>query len=166
LFFDALESAQISGISWKAMRSRFFLPVVFGIIVLTLSWTCGALPRQGAERTVADGVYTTDQADRGVQLVVNYGCQNCHGTQMEGGAEEQPPLVGEQFVSAWSGRKLDELAAKIGTMPADRDAPYHVKPAEAPDIIASLLRANGYPEGKADLPADPNVLKRITIVEP
>src|SRR5215468_9714316 len=148
------------------MKSRLPLLLIVFSGVLAFSWTYAAVPRQAAERSVTDGVYTDEQADRGVQLVVNYGCQNCHGTQLEGGAEEQPPLVGEQFVSAWSGRKLDELAAKITTMPADRDEPYHVKPAQAPDIMASLLRANGYPEGAADLPADPSALKRITIVAP
>ena len=85
---------------------------------------------------------------------------------MEGGKEEQPQLVGQEFVSAWSGRTLDELATKITTMPADRDEAYHVKSAEAPDIIASLLRANGYPEGNSDLPADVSALKGIKIVAP
>jgi hypothetical protein len=148
------------------MKSRFPIVIIFAVFCMVVSLKYAALPLQVADKTVAAGVYTDAQADRGVQLVVNYGCQNCHGTQLEGGAEEQPPLTGEQFVTAWSGRKLDELAAKITTMPADRDEPYHVKPAEAPDIIASLLRANGYPAGNSDLPADSNILKHITIVEP
>jgi hypothetical protein len=148
------------------MKQTAIAGLIFGICALAASLTYSASPAQQAERTVADGVYTVAQAERGVQLVVNYGCQNCHGNQLEGGPEEQPPLVGEQFVSAWSGRKLDELATKLATMPADRDEPYHVKPAQAPDIIASLLRANGYPEGNAELPADINVLKHITIVAP
>jgi len=135
-------------------------------VIFLMSALAAVLTAQQADKTVAQGVYTAAQADRGVQLVVNYGCQNCHGTQLEGGAEEQPQLVGEEFVGAWSGRKLDELAAKIQTMPADRDDPYHVKPEQAPDIIASLLRANGYPEGSSELPADPNALKHITIVAP
>ena len=101
-----------------------------------------------------------------MQIVQDYGCRNCHGGQLEGGADEQPPLVSEEFVASWSGRKLDELAEKITTMPADRDAPYQVKPAAAPDVIAYLLRSNGYPEGKTELPADASVLKRITIVAP
>jgi S-disulfanyl-L-cysteine oxidoreductase SoxD len=99
-------------------------------------------------------------------VVENYGCRNCHGAQLEGGPEEEPPLWGEQFVSAWSGRKLDELAEKITTMPANADPGYQVKPAAAPDVVAYLLQANGYPAGAAELPADPKVLKRITIVAP
>lgn len=148
------------------MKTKTRIGIIGCVCCLAASLTYAGLPSQEAERTVNDGVYTAVQADRGVQVVVDFGCQNCHGTQLEGGPEEQPPLVGEQFVSAWSGRKLDELAAKITTMPADRDEPYHVKPAAAPDVIASLLRANGYPEGKSELPADPSVLKHITIVAP
>jgi len=146
-----------------ALRAILFASSCFAALSFTYYAMPGATPQT---KTVNDGVYTAAQADRGVQLVVTYGCQNCHGTQMEGGAEEQPQLVGQEFVSAWSGRTLDELATKITTMPADRDEPYHVKPAQAPDIIASLLRANGYPEGNADLPADLSALKRITIVAP
>ena len=136
------------------------------IFAITATVAYDALPREQGERTIAEGVYTAAQADRGVQIVLNYGCQNCHGSQLEGGAEEQPPLVGEQFVTSWTGRKLDELATKITTMPADREEAYHVKAAAAPDVIACLLRANGYPEGKSELPADANVLKHIAIVAP
>src|SRR5476649_361225 len=92
-------------------------------LVATLGY---AVPHQGTARTVNDGVYTSDQADRGMQVVEDYGCRNCHGRQLEGGADEQPQLAGEQFVSAWAGRKLDELAEKITTMPADQPDGYHV----------------------------------------
>lgn len=135
-----------------------------GLCALIATLCYGALPPQG--RTTADGVYTDEQADRGAQVIENYGCRNCHGAQLEGGADEQPQLVGDEFVTAWSGRKLDELYQKITTMPADQDEPYHVKSAAAPDVVAFLLRANGYPEGKSELPADVEVLQKITIVAP
>src|SRR4029079_1306875 len=106
------------------------------------------------------------QADRGAQTIEDYGCRNCHGGQLEGGLDEQPQLVGEAFVKGWSGRKLDDLAEKITTMPADQDEAYHVKAAAASDVVAYLLRTNGYPAGSADLPADPKVLKLIQIVAP
>src|ERR1019366_6884908 len=114
--------------------------VLIGLLALFYS-----LPPQEVAKTVADGVYTSDQADRGMQVVENYGCRNCHGSQLEGGADEQPQLAGEQFVSAWTGKRLDELAEKITTMPADQPDGYHVKPAAAPDVVAFLLRSNGYP---------------------
>ena len=137
---------------------------MFGIGCLAATLGYGAL--QQADRTVADGVYTSAQADRGMQIVEDYGCRNCHGGEFEGGAEEQPPLVGEEFIAVWAGRKLDELTDKITTMPADADGPYQVKRAAAPDVVAYLLRINGYPSGKTDLPSDAATLKRITIVAP
>ncbi len=147
------------------MKREFIIGVLgaFGLVV-TLGY--GALPSQDVDRTTADGVYTAAQADRGAQVVENYGCRNCHGATLEGGAEEEPPLWGEEFVGNWAGRKVDELAEKITTMPANAEPAYQVKPAAAPDVVAFLLRANGYPEGKTELPADKNALKRIKIVEP
>ena len=137
--------------------------VVCGFFLVTLGY--GAFPGSQT-KTVADGVYTSAQADRGMQVLENFGCRNCHGTQLEGGPEEEPPLLGEQFVGLWSGRKLDELAEKITMMPADRAPQDQVRPAAAVDVVAYILRLNGYPEGKAELPSDPAVLKLIEIVAP
>jgi cytochrome c553 len=147
------------------MKSRL-LVIIFGVGGLAATLCYGALPRRSGQKTVADGVYTSAQADRGYQIVQDYGCTNCHGAQFEGGAEEQPQLLGDEFVTAWSGRKLDELAQKITTMPADQPPEYHVKPAAAPDVIAFILRVNGYPEGGTELSADPRVLSQIVIVAP
>ncbi len=70
-------------------------------------------------------------------------------------------------MTVWTGRKLDELAEKITTMPADQGEAYHVKPGAAPDVVAYLLRANGHPSaGTSELSADPKALKLIEIVAP
>src|SRR5262245_58980598 len=107
------------------MKSKVIIGIL-GLTGLAAAFSYGAL-----QRTVKDGVYTSAQADRGAQTIEDYGCRNCHGGQLEGGLDEQPQLVGEEFVNVWSGRKLDELAEKITTMPADQDEPYHVKKAAA-----------------------------------
>ena len=147
------------------MKSKTIIGM-FAVCGLAVSLSYGALPRQVAGRTVAEGVYTEEQAARGMQVMEDYGCRNCHGAQLEGGADEQPQLVGEEFVTSWSGKKLDELAEKITTMPQDQGDDGHVKPAAAPDVIAYLLRSNGYPEGTSELPADPKALRLIGIVAP
>jgi hypothetical protein len=136
-----------------------------GLCAIAASFGYSGLPAQEARKTV-DGVYTAAQAERGMQVVENFGCRNCHGTYLEGGPEEEPALVGEQFVPVWAGRKLDELAEKITMMPANQEPQYQVKHAAAVDVVAYLLRENGYPAGKADLPADPRSLKLIEIVAP
>ena len=139
--------------------------ITFGILAFsTLAATLGFTAIQ--DRKTSDGVYTNEQADRGQQLVTGYGCQNCHGASLEGGLAEEPPLQGEQFFTSWTGRKVDELAEKLTTMPADRGPGDQVKPQEAADIVSYLLRYNGFPAGAEELPADLPSLKRIEIVGP
>ena len=145
------------------MKSKIIIGIL-GLSGLAAAFSYAAIPSQ--TRTVASGVYTSAQADRGAQTIEDYGCRNCHGPQLEGGLDEQPQLIGDEFVNAWNGRKLDELAEKITTMPADADDPYHVKPAAAVDVVAYLLRSNGFPAGAAELPADPKALKLIQMVTP
>jgi mono/diheme cytochrome c family protein len=147
------------------MKKELIIGLV-GACGLAATLVYGASVPQNAERTVNEGVYTSAQADRGAQVVEDYGCRSCHGATLEGGAEEQPPLWGEEFIGSWSGRKVSELAEKITTMPANAEPGYQVKPAAAPDVVAFLLRANGYPVGKTELPADTNTLSRIKIVAP
>jgi len=148
------------------MKKQFIIVILVVLGLAAATFIHGATPVQQADRTVAEGVYTTEQADRGAQVVENYGCRGCHGPTLEGGAEEEPPLWGEEFINVWAGRKVDELAEKITTMPANAEPAYQVKPAAASDVVAFLLRANGYPAGKTELPTDKAALKRITIVAP
>ena len=141
--------------------------IIIGLLaILGIAASIGYAGRPAQARKTVDGVYTVAQADRGARIVEDWGCRRCHGPQLEGGLDEEPQLVGEEFVTAWSGRKLEELAEKITTMPADQVPQYQIKPAAAPDVIAYLLRVNGYAPGNADLPADPSVLRAIEIVHP
>ncbi len=55
----------------KIMNYKVILAIALLTCGTAATLTLGALPRgQEAARTVADGVYTEAQADRGVQLVV------------------------------------------------------------------------------------------------
>jgi len=145
------------------MRTRVIIGIL-GLWGLAATLASGEFPRQG--KTAADGVYTSAQADRGMQVIADYGCRNCHGSHLEGGTDEQPQLVGEEFVNTWTGRKLNELTEKITMMPSDAERGYTVKAAAAPDVVAYLLRSNGFPAGTSELPADPAALKLIEIVAP
>jgi len=137
------------------------MKAIIGILaILALAAT---LSYAAQERKATEGVYTTAQSDRGAQVVEDFGCRNCHGGELEGGPEEEPPLVGQEFLTLWGGRKLDELAEKITMMPANAEPGYQVKPASAADAVAYLLRANGYPVGAAELPADPKALRLIEL---
>src|SRR5580704_4204325 len=68
-----------------------------------------------------------------------------------------PPLTGDVFKGNWNGRPLSDLFDKMKrTMP--RDDPGKIGLNQNADILAYLLKFNGFPAGKAELPADPSLL--------
>jgi mono/diheme cytochrome c family protein len=115
-------------------------------------------PRSAA--TVWDSVYSSGQAARG-ETAYAKGCARCHQASL-GGADQSPPLVGSGFLGNWNGLPLSDLQERIrGTMPPDSIGLYDRQ--FVTDVIAYMLKANGYPAGAADLPADADRLKAITV---
>lgn len=116
-------------------------------------------PRPGA-RTVWDSVYTVSQAARG-ELAYVKSCVRCHGASLSGG-DESPPLTGGAFLGNWNGLPLSDLQTRIRTtMPTDSVGIYDRQ--LVTDIMAYLLRTNGFPAGQAELPKDIEPLKEITM---
>ena len=138
--------------------------IVLAAVSTVIGFSNSAVPSypQRAQRTVLDGVYTEAQAKRGEALVIRVGCADCHGGSLEGGAAETPSLVGDAFISGWNGLTLDDLSTKLTTMPPDNTT--KMRPQEYVDIMTLLLRINGYPAGKDELVANPEVLRQIKIV--
>lgn len=118
-----------------------------------------------APETVWDGAYTQAQAQRG-EAHYKQQCAACHGDALEGDGQTErakqlnrslPPLSGDVFKGNWNGRPLSDLFDKVSkTMP--RDDPGKMNRAESADIIAYMLKFNGFPAGKAELPPDPSLL--------
>ena len=115
-------------------------------------------------KSVADGVYTAEQAKRGATL---YGeqCASCHGEKMEGVADLFPALVGDLFVKNWTGKSVGELYEKVATTMPALD-PGSLKPDQVADIVAHMLNASKYPAGTTELAASADPLKTITIDAP
>jgi mono/diheme cytochrome c family protein len=106
-----------------------------------------------------DGVYTTNQADRG-HASYKKSCASCHGESLMGQGAAVPPLTGPDFTDQWAGQTLDDLFERIQTtMPADH--PGKVPRADNADILAYILQVNNLPAGKADLSSGAEALKRI-----
>jgi S-disulfanyl-L-cysteine oxidoreductase SoxD len=115
---------------------------------------------QDATRSVWDGVYTQEQADRGRPLY-NQHCASCHADTLMGG-EMSPPLVGGEFLSNWNGLTLGELFERIRTtMPQNK--PGKLSREVNSDITAYILSVNKFPTGKAELPHSAEFLKDIRI---
>ena len=91
-----------------------------------------------AQRTVWDGVYTEEQAERGA-VQYTESCAGCHAPDLRG-STTSPSLVGVSFAFLWGDRTLGELFETIQQlMPTDR--PGSLSAATYRDILAFILRA-------------------------
>ena len=100
--------------------------------------------------TVWDGVYTSEQADRG-NAAYNTNCAMCHKPDLRGG--EGRALVGARFFDSWGEDTLDSLFSVIRQrMPENR--PGSLDEATYLDILAYILRSNEYPAGTTALTAE------------
>jgi mono/diheme cytochrome c family protein len=115
---------------------------------------------QEATRSVWDGVFTQEQADRGRPLY-NQHCASCHADTLMGG-EMSPPLVGGEFLSNWNGLTLGDLFERIRTsMPQNK--PGTLSREVNADITAYILSVNKFPVGKKELPHSAEFLRDIRI---
>ncbi len=110
-------------------------------------------------RTTWDSVYTLNQAARGETTYTKV-CSRCHRAAL-GGGDESPPLAGSTFLANWNDLSVFDLHDRIRTtMPPDTVGA--ITKEGITDVIAHILKANGFPAGAADLPTD-STLKEIAI---
>jgi cytochrome c5 len=127
----------------------------------TLAATRGNARRSVSSRTVWDSVYSAPQAARGETAYVR-SCARCHRESL-GGADESPALAGGAFLANWNGLTLAALHDRIRTsMPPDSAAGTFASPMVT-DVIAFMLKVNGFPAGAAALPTDSAALKDIVV---
>ena len=108
--------------------------------------------------SVWDGVYTETQATRGLALYKQE-CASCHGMALEG-AGQFPPLAGDDFKANWNGQQISELFEKMRlSMPADH--PGKLSGDQNADILAYMLKQNGFPAGSTLMKGDANALKSV-----
>lgn len=127
---------------------------------LTLSTVSVSVAQPASVATIADGAYTDEQADRAKSTFAS-SCASCHGEALGGGASA-PPLMGFPFTSFYTGKTLGDLYTVLHTMPADN--PGSLSDEKYADLLALILRTNGYPAGSAELPADAAALAAIQFV--
>ena len=118
----------------------------------------GPAAAQDGARTVWDGVYSDEQAERGRTAYARH-CASCHAADLSGSLEARP-LAGARFMQDWSEDTVDTLYTRVrNLMPFD-------DPATLPDDIyldsvAFILQYNGFPAGELDL--DPERLADVRI---
>jgi mono/diheme cytochrome c family protein len=141
------------------MRIRQLTLVIATVVTLCAAYS--TVHAQDVKRSVWDGVYTVEQANRGLSQYNDH-CLDCHGEDLEGDAET-PPLRGGTFLTNWDGQRLGDLYLRIRRdMPLNFEA-GKLSPAVNADLVAYILSINRFPPGAAELPHAAEVLNQIRI---
>ena len=114
--------------------------------------------------SIWDGVYTTEQAERG--RTIFHQCSICHGPRGQGGIDEDmpigPALARGSFLRSWNGRNVAALYEFTrATMPQQN--PGFLSEQEYIDLIAYMFELSGVPAGEEELEPDPELLTQILI---
>ena len=118
---------------------------------------------QKTKKTVWEGIYTPEQADRGREAYER-ACAHCHRYDLSGD-EEAPALRGSSFFVRWDGRSVSEMFGTVAaTMP--QDSPASLSSETYVDIMSFLLKQNLVPAGDVELPADIEKLEQLLIRAP
>jgi mono/diheme cytochrome c family protein len=105
--------------------------------------------------------YTPAQAERGQQNY-EHSCQVCHGSALDNGDFGGAPLRGSWFKDHWGASDAGALFSYMKTaMPPDN--PGGLNDTVYADILAFILRENGYPPSGRDLPSDLKALQSMTL---
>lgn len=106
-------------------------------------------------KTVWNGVYSDAQAARGEAAYAGE-CSGCHKDDLSGFGNA---LRGDRFMDHWREDKLSNLFTRVKAMPPN--APGSLDVGEYIDILAYILRVNGFPTGKEELARE--TLARIVV---
>ena len=108
-----------------------------------------------------DGIYTEAQARRGEPLYET-SCAECHGSDLAG-LEMAPGLLGGEFAWNWNGLTMGDLFERVRVSMPQAD-PRSVSRADKADILAYLLKANGFPAGDAELGNRTSALRGVSFL--
>jgi len=137
---------------------RLLLPAAIILAAVSVSAPRAA---QAPPRSAKEGVYTTEQADRG-KPAYDGKCASCHGSMATVTPDMAPLLNDSGFQNLWRDRSLAQLFSRIReTMPQDK--PNTLSPEETADLVAYILNANQLPAGDTPLPTDLEKLKDIKV---
>jgi mono/diheme cytochrome c family protein len=99
-------------------------------------------------RTVWNGVYTESQAERGMASF-SQSCGGCHALAPEGKA----PLVGEAFWKSFAQKTVGDMIEFV-TANMPNGNPRSLSESTYGDIVALMLKSNGFPAGNTELRRD------------
>lgn len=143
------------GMSASGARRLVGDPLLAGMVFFALAGP-GVAQTTPSHRSVWNGVYTEAQAARGAMTFAQ-SCAGCHALSAEGKA----PLVGDAFWKSFQQKTVGELLEFVSTyMP--NGAPGSLSKTAYEDIVALMLKSNGFPAGTMDL--EPGAVADVQIV--
>ena len=133
-----------------------FTLIAFIVAGVSAQERAGSPP--GGDRTVWDGVYTSQQAERG-RAAYDLHCAGCHRDDLSG---YDGILRGARFMDKYREANLDLLFGKTkATMP--RNSPGSLSDQMYADIVTYVLQSNEIPAGPSELaPEDVNRVRLVS----
>ncbi len=139
---------------------------IAGLIVRTAIAAC--ILTQGAGVVIAQSseddspAFTTAQSVEGRKAYRTH-CSVCHGDALEG-VDLAPGLVGVSFDQNWRGKSAGVLSFHMNRMPpASVGEPGSLGDETYTNILAYILRMNGFDSGDVALPSDSTALNEVRI---
>ena len=139
------------------MKLRF---AVLTVASLAAAIGAGTGQAQSTGRSVWEGIYSPEQAARGEAQYVER-CAACHGATLNG-TGEAPGLAGGEFVSHYDQLTVGDLFDRVRTTMPQND-PGTLSRDQYADVVAFLLKSNGFPAGTTALDRRSEVLATIGI---
>ncbi len=139
----------------------------------SISQALPAMPAQHAEARIlvaqADAAsteipvsYSSEQADRG-ETQYKRDCVECHGEDLRGGLLGGPPLRGQSFEGKYGKGSPAGVLYELMSATMPPDAPGRYSESTYADLMAYILKRNGFPAGGAPLPSDVDALYNMII---
>jgi S-disulfanyl-L-cysteine oxidoreductase SoxD len=116
--------------------------------------------RAQSSRSLADGVYTEQQATRGQALFKDQ-CASCHGDTLDG--KSGPPLAGDEFIANWKGSDAGSLFYVIKQNMPKGNSAGSLSGQQSADLLAFILSSNKFPAGQTELESDQAPLTQLKI---
>jgi mono/diheme cytochrome c family protein len=129
--------------------------------VVTLGTTTN-IGQDNPLRNVWEGVFSAEQAERGMVLAENH-CAMCHASNLRG-SPGAPAIAGVEFLFIWNNETAGELHDYIKTnMPPG--TPGGLRDQEYADIVAAIFESSGFPATReTELPGNVETLANIQIL--
>jgi len=134
---------QLSHLYAGTTRQVAILFLVLGAV----AGLCAQATLPAGSRTVWNGVYTDPQAER-ARSTFNQVCGNCHTLSAEGNRT----LTGDKFWESYAQKSVGDLLSYVSSsMPNGNGGSLQASTYN--DLVALILKANGFPAGATELSA-------------